>query len=129
MIVTKEELANRLDLMQYGTSLAKEELRDARESGLCIITGASDDLVEFEGTVCEEAPAMNGGTVYLLPNGFTSRRNKAGNGIKIVAEWNPKDSEASWRISTSVPASTFKVVEGDELFCIGCVIEFTPVKP
>lgn len=129
MIVTKEELANRLDLMQYGTSLSMEELRDAKESGLCIITGASDDIIDFEGTIYEEADAIEGGTVYIMPNGAIKKKNKDGNGIKVKAEWCPKDVEASWRISTSVPAATFKVVEGDELFCIGCVIEFTPVKP
>lgn len=128
-IITKEQLAGRLNLIPYGaTILTKEEKHDAIESGLCVITGAGDDLLEFDGTVYDEVGANDGTTVYLMPDGKIKKKDKDGKGIKIIAEWCPEDCETSWRISTSVPAATFKIVDDGELYCIGCVIDFAPTK-
>lgn len=128
MAITKEQLADRLNLMPYGAAIfsSNDEQREAVESGLCVITGVSDDIIEFSGTVEDEGEAIQGGTVYLMPNGSIKKRDKDGKGIKVKAEWCPTDSEATWRISTSVPATTFKIARDGELFCIGCVIEFKP---
>ena len=47
--MTPEEMAGRLDGCEYRAEVTAE-LRDlARENGLVIVYGASDDLIEFRG--------------------------------------------------------------------------------
>lgn len=57
---TKEQMAERLNGRQYGRDTTKEDIQLARESGLVIIYGASDDIVEFEGAIVDEIGAYNG---------------------------------------------------------------------
>lgn len=47
------ELANKLYGRAYGDSF-DDVLEEAKQSGLVIVTGASDDLMEFNGAICDE---------------------------------------------------------------------------
>jgi len=125
-IITKEQLAQRLDRMEYGTDITGEEKRDAIESGLLIITGQSDDIISFDGTLYDEADAYEGGTVYISPSGAIKKKTKNPDAIKVTAEWCPKDVECSWRITTSAASATFRIVDGSDLYCIGCIIDYRP---
>lgn len=49
--MTKEQLAEMLNGRQYGDETTPEIERLAKENGLCIAFGASDDLLEFRGSV------------------------------------------------------------------------------
>ena len=67
--MTKEQLAEMLNGRQYGDETTPEIERLAKENGLCIAFGASDDLLEFRGSVYDEAGAYNGTVVYLSKKG------------------------------------------------------------
>ena len=43
--------------------------------------------------------------------------------IRIDAYWCPKELDCSWAYKSSVPASTFDIMEDGELYCRGIVID------
>lgn len=50
--MTLKEFANTLNGRDYGRSMfSKEEIKIAKENGFVIVTGASDDLMEFQGVI------------------------------------------------------------------------------
>lgn len=55
--MTKKELAERLNGRQYGDSF-EDVLEEAKQSGLVIVTGALDDLMEFEGAIRDEGGVL-----------------------------------------------------------------------
>jgi len=59
-MITKEELAERLNNREYRCEIAGPDATDANENRLVIIYGASDDLTYFEGFFHEEAGAFDG---------------------------------------------------------------------
>ena len=62
--MTKKELAEKLNGRQYGDSF-EDVLEDAKQSGLVMVTGASDDLMEFAGAFRDEGGCFDGGRVYF----------------------------------------------------------------
>lgn len=64
--MTKEELAEKLDGIEYSRNYLEPYVEIAKQNGLLIITGYSDDLIEFEGVFREEIPA---GEVWINRDG------------------------------------------------------------
>jgi hypothetical protein len=139
--MTKEELAALLNGREYTKEITESEERLAKGSGLVVIFGASDDLCELRGAINDEVGAWKGTDFLisrdgaLLPNIDDSdeeilkkygvmqtvfdQRKKA---IQISAQW-CKETEYSWTIVTEEPHATFEIVEGDEKFCRGIVLD------
>ena len=130
-MITKEKLAEMLNGRQYRDETTPEIERLAKESGLCIIFGASDDLLEFRGTVYDEVGAYNGAVVYLTPKGKIKEKSKHDR-IEITASWCPgpplQEIWASWLIepSSNIPFSPFEIFEDGDLYCRGAIFEFNP---
>ena len=140
--MTKEEFAAGLDgVVSYGNELDDYARKTAKENGLVVVYGASDDLMEIDGAICDEADVYNGGTVYLDSDGILkcpdcepelyncpyylqARKNAKW----IAAVWCPKDSAASWKYNTEIPHATFRVFEDGELYCIGIVFSVEDLK-
>lgn len=131
--MTKEELAAKLNGIQYPCRIGKDLQDIAAYHGLVIIYGASDDLLEFEGAFNDELGAWNGVIGLVDSNGildrercesdeeiaeYVQRKKKA---IQVSAEWCNR-SGYSWFISTSIPYAPFDVLEGEDKFCRGIVI-------
>lgn len=137
--MTKEELAARLNGRQYRSEITREEAKLAKAAGLVVVFGASDDLMEFEGAISEEISAFGGEEALVTRGGlFEPRCDNDGRGCPyakeyakkaalIVAEWSPKEIEASWLIKSDIPHATFDVMEDDELFCRGIVFALADV--
>ena len=122
--MTRDEFAKMLNGREYGSELTKDEVRLAKEGGLLVVFGASDDLTEFNGVYDDEIGAYNGAKHYFIRIGDKWRSAEYdGTGVEICAKWSPSDSEASWEITTGLPHSSFDIKEDGELFCIGCVID------
>lgn len=150
--MTKEELAAKLNGSQYYDDLPKEKeiQAEAEASGLLIVYGASDDLVEFRGVFRDEVGAFRGNDCIrvdksgVIPNShiaadewsndeedddditfskiqeYVKRREQSA--VIVKAVW---DSEGySWIIKTDTPHATFDIMEGNEKFCRGIVIDF-----
>ena len=145
--MTKEQFAQLLNGRTYGNEITSEEEDLAKENGLLICFGASDDLLEMRGIIYEEYGTYEGGTTLLV-------RKKTGisaidldkynelmeilkdndfeidiKRIPIESEWCPSDLKCSWRISTTIPHATFDIMEDDGLYCRGIVIHISDIEP
>ena len=147
--MTKEELANNLNGREYGSELiSKDEEKQAKENGLVVIHGESDDLLEFRGAIDDEIGAWRGKTVMITSEGkFPEYRNDTPCDcddrercplfndwfsqqavFRVFAEWCPKEPECSWLITASIPCSSFEIMEDGELYCRGIVIDLKEAK-
>jgi hypothetical protein len=139
--MTKEELAAMLDGREYRNEISKQEEEAAKESGLVVVFGASDDLMEFRGAIYDEDDCYEGGTAHMDENGllenecdnvdcphFDKLKEKA---KKIKALWFAEETKTgyiSWTYETDIPHSTFKIMEGKEIYCIGIVFNINNLK-
>ena len=57
--LTKEQLAEKLDGIEYRAAVPKEIIEAAKENKLVIVHGASDDLIELCGALNEEIGIMS----------------------------------------------------------------------
>lgn len=130
------------DSMFDSTSLLSEW---NKESGLIIIFGASDDLVELRGSIYDEIDAYEG-THFIIATHRTeipvdgdedeeTYKNATAFEVMHIAEestiknnrfeavWSPENPDCSWLIKTDLPHSTFDIMEYGELYCRGIVID------
>lgn len=114
--VTKEQLAERLNGRQYGSEITREEEKLAKESGLVVIFGASDDLCEMCGAIYDEFDCYDGGDIECeeYPG-------------KLRAVWCP-ESGGSWGYKTDLPHAGFSIYEDDTLYCVGIVVDLEECK-
>ena len=135
-----KEFANLLDNREYKyPQLTKEELQIAKDNGFVIVYGASDDLMEFEGVIYDEAGCFNGGTVYFDKNGVNSEIH--GNGATlnnrsdscIEAVWRDKTrvdengNVITWTYKTDIPHETFMIYDDGVSFCEAIVFNINDV--
>lgn len=133
-----EDLAKRLNGMQYGSHIPAETLDYAKDSGLVIVTGYSDDNVEFEGAFREEVGAYDGVVIMADRDGVIMGHDcgcehckEIERGVnapfKIDAQWS--QNGYSWYIETNIPnAAYFDVMEDDDKFCRGMVFALADLK-
>lgn len=145
--MTKETLAAQLNGCEYRNELSRELEGAADIHGLVVVFGSSDDLMEFRGAVNEEIGAWDGGkaTIYLAADGnlkilsdqdFEELKEQLDDTgislpktVEIEAVWTPEELEdTSWLIKTELPHATFDVMEDDELYCRGIVIDMKDIK-
>lgn len=146
MIYTKEQFAALLNGRQYQSEINRDEELIARKSGLLVVFGASNDLVEFRGVLQDEVGAYKSTAIQLSPTcevidhsnicdydglilrGWTPPKSVC----EINAEWCPENFEGSWRIwafseHVSNIYSTFNIMEDDQLYCQGIVIDWNKI--
>lgn len=128
------ELAAQLNGREYRHEVTREEAVAAKAAGLVIVYGASDDLMEFEGAIHDEAGVYDGGAVLVDAKGMLDRSqidDDDGEAIadyvarkkgarQIEALW-AKEGDYSWTYKTDIPHATFEVVEDGEPYCRGLV--------
>lgn len=126
--MSKEKLATLLDGREYGSEISREEAQQAKEAGLVIVFGASDDLIEFRGAIYDEADCFDGGTIFLTRDNSnqlslaSSDYEKHGQKIaaKIEALW-CKSEGSPWSYQTDIPHSEFRIMEDGGVYCTGIV--------
>jgi hypothetical protein len=122
-MMTKEELAQALNGCEYRNEISKDLARDAKNAGLVVVFGASDDLIEFRGAIYDEVGAYDGGEALITSSGLLDECTRA---RVIEAIWN--DTEAPcWSYETDIPHATFDVMEDDEIHCRGIVFSLSDV--
>lgn len=139
--MTPTELAQMLDGAEYGLDDRKEELNLARENGLVVVYGYSDDLMEFEGAIRDEVGCYEGGKALLTADGVLNNlmdecdfhdckfyKLAAKNAKAIKAVWCAPGSEYAWTYETDIPHSAFRVLEGGEPYCEGIVFSIDNLK-
>lgn len=132
------EWAAKLSGREYGEEVSGAESKQAKEDGVVIVFGASDDLLEFRGVIDDEDGAWEGTKVKLTnkPSLFNEEENaetlefnrmQIAGMRTITAVWCPKNEAgkvwASWEIKTDIPHVPFDIMEDGEIFCRGLVFE------
>ena len=138
--MTKEGLAAAITGAEYPFHLEKDLARQAREAGLVVVYGASDDLMEFEGAIREEVGAFEGTTVWLSEDGLfdidacadkcphfeSAFQHVREYGQALHAVWGKNGY--SWQYQARIPHSTFEIMEEGEKYCRGIVFRLTDVE-
>lgn len=114
----------------YPFDLPKAQAEEAKELGLVVVFGASDDLMEFRGAICDELGAYDGTTAYLTPDGLLSNDCESDEcphfekmkkrAATIDALW-CEEGGISWTFRTRIPHATFVIYEDGEQYCRGIV--------
>lgn len=138
--LTKEELAARLNGREIGAEVTPQDALQAKNAGLVIVYGASDDLIEFDGAFSDEGDCYGGATIKLHRGGilvphedcecdYCNYPYVAQCCAKVDAVWD-KDGY-SWTYKTSLPHATFDILEDGEKYCRGIVVNLNdlPVVP
>ncbi len=139
--MTAKELAEMLSGRKYGMEITSEEARAAKDAGLVVVYGYSDDNVEFSGAIDEEVGAYEDTTIYITKDGLLEEPacNDAENctcpyfetakkaAKTITAIW--RDGERPSRVfSTDIPHETFTIMEDGAPWCIGIVFSMADLE-
>lgn len=128
-----------LDGREYGRELKKEDRERAKELGIVIVYGASDDLCELDGALCDEIACYDGGAAHLSQGGVLENiiRLKCacdetedcplaqqviqyGNVLQI--RWCADDADGyAWDYKINVPSAPFRIYDHGEKYCRGIV--------
>jgi len=133
----EKEIAEMLNGLEYDENIRDDILKYAKENGVVIVFGASDDQMEFRGAIHDEAGCYGGGWVYFNRSGelrskceypfcpyFDAMKEKASkiNAIRGAEGY-------AWTYETDIPHETFEVVEDGEKYCRGIVFSVDALKP
>lgn len=103
--------------------------------GGVIITGASDDLMEFDGAMDDEGGCFDGGKVFFSQKAvWNGEDDKSVFPNCIEAIWCGKEAldengnVIPWTYKTDIPHETFMVYEDGEPYCRGIVLSMDDLK-
>lgn len=127
--MTKEELAKRLNGKQYRNEMTPLDIKEANDSRLVAVFGASDDLMEFEGAISEEFGTearfdKEGKLLEYCSEECIHYENAWKKSNKIDAEYN----NGVWNYTTSIPHAKFQIFDEKELYCNGIVFSMDDLK-
>lgn len=143
MKLTKEQLAEDLNGNEYGKEITKEQEKQAKENGLVVVFGYSDDNMELRGALYDEFGCYEGGEIKFTKEGkqideddmeVLGKYNSVPNLNSIKAIWGEGydtgegDERCSWQFKTDIPHSTFRIMEDGELFCVGIVFNISDLS-
>lgn len=106
------EFADMITDREYGHEITTEEEALAKELGFVVVFGYSDNNAELRGAIDDEIGCFDGGVL--------EHKDLQGT---ILAEWCPEDIECSWHFSSTQPSEKFYIFTGEELYCVGIVID------
>ena len=137
--MTKEELAEKINGTEY-TACWEDKYSDiAEQNGLLIISGCSDDLIEFCGAFREE---VGGGEVWISRNGVVGDFETAKDqwvDESDVFEWVGKKKDSfkirgsftrkGWKFDMGdIPYSKFIIMEHGEVSDEGVVVDIRDLR-
>ena len=122
------KFAEELNGNEYGDEMSKEQITFAKENGIVVVFGYSDDNIEFEGVIHEEYPMYDGGNVWFNKEGTNFCEDDGRAGLtchdggrdnclnKLECLW-CKEKDYAWTYNIDVPHVSFDVMEDGEKFC------------
>lgn len=108
--------------LEYPVEIPKEILEEAKNKGIVIVYGSSDDLMEFDGAIYDEVGAYEGGECFVNGRGITEDGGK-----RIEALWHDEGNPC-FTYMTDIPHETFYVWEDGEKYCVGIVFDLGKVE-
>ena len=130
----KKELAKLIDGYEYRSEPEpfSSVRQAAKEAGLVIVSGASDDLMIFDGAIYDEGGCFDGEKVFFDRNGVSQDDSECANCIE--AFWCDKsaiDENGNvivWTYKTDIPHETFMIYENGKPYCRGIVFDLVDVR-
>lgn len=132
-----KEFAKSISGKEYGyPQFTEEEVETAKENGFVIVYGASDDLMEFEGAICDEIGCYDGDATEIFSNGTvcecTESNYEEDHKNKIKSLWcsgeeDESGNEITWTYETDIPHETFMIYEDGEPYCRGIVFSIDDI--
>lgn len=139
-----QEMADQLNGSEYGFTLSALQQQFAKERGLIVVYGASDDLIEFDGAFRDEGYVIDGGTVLVDAEGLLPANSDDLDTDEEIARYHYRKGKAKtiealwcdevngggfdWAYRTDIPHATFEVMDGDEPYCRGIVLAMADLK-
>lgn len=99
----------------------------AKDNGIVIVHGYSDDGCNFRGAIIDNVGCFDGGSIYFTKEGefFSDKPDFPVNEIKAVwcggVKHEKTGSAYRWTYETQIPHKTFDVMEESEPFCRGII--------
>ncbi len=129
-----KEFAEMLNGKEYGYPQFKpEEIQIAKENGFVIVYGASDDLMEFDGAIYDEAGCFDGGEVWFNREGVVDTPTIPKDRC-IETLWcddcarDERGGIITWTYKTDIPHETFMIYDEGESYCRGIVFDVNVFK-
>lgn len=126
-----KEIAEKLNGIAYGENISDIEA-EAKEHGIVIVMGASDDLVEFSGAIEDEGGVAyaKGGNVYFDCSGVSQDDTKRENVIEAIwcDAFDENGIPATWTYKSEIPHEKFEVFDEEGIYCIGIVFSIDDLK-
>lgn len=133
-----QDVADKLNGIQYGdegTILTLEFCKELRRSGIVVVRGYSDDLIEFDGAISDEFGAYDH---YFNSKGLVQNDCEDENcpyfekilkeaKYYIKAQW-CETPEYAWTYDTNIPHATFDVMEDEDKYCKGIVFKLSDME-
>lgn len=123
-----EQFAKILNKRDFSEGLSEVETECAKRSGLVIVMGYSDDLIEIEGTIFAEGGCFKGGEFHLKrEKGKWVLNEGRGEQNNISAQWYDKNAFTDdgdpipWTYKTDIPHASFIAANGGDPFSEGFV--------
>ncbi len=138
-----ETLAKKLNGINRRDGIDNELTSEAKELGLVIVYGDSDDLMEFRGAIYDEVGAYGGGNAFVTNEGLVTSecdeeedcpyyQKELRKAHVIKAIWDTETvggEETKWFLKTDIPHEQFRMIdEDDNLFCVGLVFSLADVE-
>lgn len=143
MSATKEDLAKAIDGIDYSSRNFFADMRGhaevAKQNGLVIVYGQSDDLMMLAGAITAQAYCYEGGVVRIDQQGaLRDWQSVLESGDKvditnwitrepltksITAVWAPPGRDLSWEYQTEIEHAKFVIREFGDDYCIGIVFD------
>lgn len=137
-----KSLAAQLNGIEYPPyhHITKELAQQAKEAGLVIVYGQSDDLMEFRGAIEDELGAYDGTTAYVDTKGLLPERDSIDNDdeLKDYFDRKPKsvaieqlwceEEDYSWTYMTEIPHETFDILDNGHPYCRAIVFALADAK-
>ena len=92
----------------------------AKENGIVIVYGASDDLMELDGAIYDEFGCYEGGVCCLDSEG-NILEEMTENCRTIEAVWCGEGEKFTWTYKTDIPHETYEIYDDAEPYCKGIV--------
>jgi len=136
--MTKEGFAKMLNGREYREEITRREMELAKDSGLVVMFGYSDDNVEMVGCIDDEVSAWEGTTIQFIKGeilqNFCDCEDRCPNWDRLIDSMELKTVDAiwgenniSWQFKTDIPHSTFDIMEDDEVFCRGIEFDYKEI--
>lgn len=134
-----ESVAKIMDGVEYSHEYDRVP-PEAKEHGIVVVFGASDDLLEFRGAIQDEYGSYGGTKVKLDNSGvienkcdddacpyFIEKYEKAF--FEVEAVWAENPVDPPWTIRSNIPHHAFNVMEEGEVWCRGIVFNKSSLIP